>query len=271
MRNVLIGLVLLGCTGKVDAQSVRLSIDTVAGPMEFIQVQSGEVQVGREIGLLETLGRLRDPKRLNESGARIQTVKNSFFLARDKLTVKQYTKFLNDNGAAETSEFLTPAWRQFLQYEHGEFIIKQTSASVPCVFVSLVGADAFVDWLAAISDLPIRLPTEAEWLLASVGPHGQPSMDIKQVPDTIIPDSPRTLSENGFEGLISAVGEWQKDPNDDGDRLLKRAIHSPYEREYKSPIRKSYDESRIYGIRLLLDARLCSNRGSDKIEREPSQ
>lgn len=255
-------LSMVSSEAHAQAQRTSIQIETSIGSLEFLAVPAGEITVGRDIGFLEQAARSWDPKRLNEGPAVSRTIKSPFLMGRRKVTVAQYAAFLNSVDPTQRQPLVTSAWRVFLTLEGDTYRVKEGMGDRACGFITYEGGTRLAEKLAKELALPVRVPFEAEFMLAATGPKGGERVRIEYVRNekkqVDWDQYPQSIAENGFEDLLSSVGEWNQDKNEEGDRLLKRTIPDLESREYKSDQHPD-GGSRVYGLRLLIDARLVPN------------
>jgi formylglycine-generating enzyme required for sulfatase activity len=111
-----------------------------AKPENVVEVTGGEVTLGGEA-----------------TGRPLKRVLvNNFAIAETEVTNAQYAEFVKT-----TNHRAPPNWK------NGE--LPEGAEDFPVTGVSLADAEAFCKWLAAKINLPVRLPTEAEWEMAARG------------------------------------------------------------------------------------------------------
>ncbi len=251
-ENVLWLVAFVCCSSNataVFADEGRRTISTPLGDLEFISISPGMVHTGRDIGLLEYGLRTGEPKRLNEHPTMPILVKEKFWLARQKLTVSQFAKFLNLHKQ-ESTAYVTPGFLSQFVVKDGNYlpIFGKEEESVGCV--SFEGAKQVADFLSLKTGIQFRLPHESEWLLASVGTDRRNAIEFRISKNKKSGGFPISEWSNGFEGFISPVGEWTLDTDSNQRTLLKRCVNSLVEREFLMV--DQLDKSEIYGVRLLI-------------------
>lgn len=225
-------------------------IDTQIGKIEFIEVASGEVRIGRDIGISESVLRIGEPKRLNESPSRLIVVSEDYYLMRNKITVECYVRFLNGIGdLTVASHYVTPAVSKQIRLDGGVYIAVSGKENEHATCISFAGAVALANFLSESTSYSFSLPSEAELMLASVGPVNTDSLTYSFDKSVIFLDYPLSIWESGFLAFLSPVGEWTSDKNEQGKVLLKRCVNSLYEREFLSPGMK--ESGQVFGVRLL--------------------
>lgn len=132
----------------------------------LIQVKGGIYQIGSETG--------------ESDESPIHSVKvNSFYIAKNEVTVRDYIKFLNANDVTsygslngkdliDIEDYDCP-----IEYTDNNFVFKASKYAkkdlCPITEVSWHGAIAYCDWLSNIVGEKFRLPSEAEWQYAARG------------------------------------------------------------------------------------------------------
>lgn len=248
-----------------------IEFETSIGVLQFIHVSSGPVQVGRRVGTIETIFRSIEPKRLNEGPCKLVAVDKEFWLMKRKITNQQFVQFLNENPG-NAKEFLRNSYRLRIKKDNDKYMAIEGTQNEPTGCISLAGAEELAKQLSKSTGLSFRLPSEAEFMLASVGTN--PKNPIHREIDR---SNKESLSyskwSNGFEEFLSPIGEWMTDENSKGERLLKRCLSSLYEREYYPP--GNQNSSFAYGVRLVLESTDIESNKAIKIvplaPKDPSQ
>ena len=75
--------------------------------------------------------------------------------------------FLNDVGEKEQSDYVGDSDYSNVVYKHGVGFVSMNESDKPFNALTYLGAISYSDWLAEKIGLDVRLPTEAEWELAS--------------------------------------------------------------------------------------------------------
>ncbi|MEC8652795.1 MAG: SUMF1/EgtB/PvdO family nonheme iron enzyme [Planctomycetota bacterium] len=124
-----------------------------------------------------------------------------FWLAAHETTNAQYAQFLNalpkDRVDASWLDFGGRKCRVRLDEESGRYVTD--APTLPVVTVSAAGADAYCRWRTDATDVPHRLPTEAEWEKAARGPGSR----VYAYGDTCA-----TLHANQESGALAPVGGY---------------------------------------------------------------
>lgn len=187
-----------------------------APDIDWCKVPAGSFRMGSREDDREAL-RAETPQRIELP---------AFEIARFPVTNAQYQAFVDDGGYTERWRACWTdagwAWRREAKAE-GPAEFEGTgfaAANAPRVGVSWYEAVAFCSWLAGKLDLPVRLPSEAEWEKAARGPDGQryPWGDAFE-PDhcnaggaadhpSAVGAFPKGRSFYGVEDLSGNVWEW---------------------------------------------------------------
>ncbi len=90
---------------------------------------------------------------------------NTFYLAKNLVTVEQFALFLNAKKTHKQDFF--NAAKAKLNIIDGHWSARYGSGSLPMTHISYDGAEAYCSWLGEVTALPYRLPTEEEWEAAA--------------------------------------------------------------------------------------------------------
>ncbi len=149
------------------------------GELSFSTVRSGSVETGG-VGL--AVRAVADKMPFAESAyaggiAVTGKIEISYdFCISEPVPAELYCQFLNDTlpQSMEYVVHIDPRRQVVLDYasvvfddESGRFVVPPEQAGGPTSTATFVGAVAFVEWLSDQSGCEFRLPTEAEWILAS--------------------------------------------------------------------------------------------------------
>ena len=124
-----------------------------------------------------------------------------FWLAAHETTNAQYAQFLNglpaDRVDAGWLDFGGRKCRVLRNEESGRYVTD--APTLPVVTVSAAGADAYCRWRTDVTEVPHRLPSEAEWEKAARGPGSR----VYAYGDTCA-----TLRANQESGALAPVGGY---------------------------------------------------------------
>ena len=260
--------------------------------IEVVYIAPGKFVMGRDLGVIETVGRTigQEASAMDEGPAHPVTISKAFFIGRYKITVNQYCVFLNSVQKENRIENLIVLNQSSLieKNDDGAFIPKKGCGNCAVGTVPWEGATAFCSWLSNDSIWHFRLPTEAEWEFTARGTEGRKfpwgnensgriDYDSKKSVDAF----PHNTTPGGVVGLINSVGDWvidyysesypseaQVDPTGPESplvksgytmgRVLRRSVHTAFEREAVK-----IGESGIAGFRVVLDISKCKPFGQD--------
>ncbi|HXW68665.1 MAG TPA: formylglycine-generating enzyme family protein [Dissulfurispiraceae bacterium] len=147
--------------GSGEKAAVAAYMDPSLG-MEFVNVQGGCYQMGDTFG-----DGFRSEKPVHE------VCVNDFALAKYDVTVGEFSKFTVATGYKTEAEETGGCgvlngrkweWDASRNWRNPGF---NQDDSQPVVCVSWNDAEAFINWLAQVSGMRYRLPTEAEWEYAA--------------------------------------------------------------------------------------------------------
>jgi formylglycine-generating enzyme required for sulfatase activity len=171
-----------------------------AKPENVVDVAGGEITLGG-----------------GETGRPLKRILvEDFAVAETEVTNEQYAEFVKATG------YRAPAG-----WKNNEF--PEGAADFPVAGVSFADAEAFCKWLAAKINLPVRLPTEAEWELAARGrennkyPWGN-DWDAKAAASretggkvSAVKSFPLNRSPFGAFDMAGNVWEWTQDKVSESD------------------------------------------------------
>lgn len=120
--------------------------------LNFVHIPAGEFIMGSK--------RSADPEATEDEMPQQVLEVTDFYIMRSPVTNDQYRQFIEATG-----------YRAPLFWTEGKFPAGQDAH--PVVGVSFLDAAAFCLWVAQVTDLPVRLPTEPEWEKSARGPEGQ--------------------------------------------------------------------------------------------------
>ncbi|MBN1992111.1 MAG: formylglycine-generating enzyme family protein [Anaerolineae bacterium] len=189
--------------------------------LEFVLIPAGEFIIGSNPSADRLAQTDEEPQhRLHIS---------NFYIMRYPVANKQYALFVQATGH-----------RPPRFWPDGRFPAAQ--ADHPVVGVSFHDAAAFCQWAAAVTDRPIRLPTEPEWEKAARGPDGRlypwgnqwhgklcnhgegkpaPTTPVNQFsPQGDSPYGVADVAGNAQEWCSSLFGPYPYDPNDGREVLV---------------------------------------------------
>ncbi len=173
----------------------------------------------------------------DNEGPRHRVFLHAFQLADRPVTSGEFLAFMNDGGYERPELWLSDGWNTVRDegwkaplYWHAEDggwhchtlrSFEPVRCSEPVVHVSLYEADAYARWVGA------RLPSEAEWEVATARRLGSPQATGASVPDANFAESeafhPRPMAAERSDGqLLGDVWEWT------------RSAYAPYPR-YQPP------------------------------------
>lgn len=176
------------------AATTETNIETPAKPENVVEVEGGEITLGGgDTG--------RPLKRAMVDG---------FYIAETEVTNGQYAEFIK-----ATNRRAPEHWKNNTFPEGAE--------NFPVAGVSYADAEAFCKWLETKINLPVRLPTEAEWEMAARGsennkyPWGN-EWDAKAAASSetggkvsAVKSFPLNRSPFGAFDMVGNVWEWTRD------------------------------------------------------------
>lgn len=179
---------------------IETNTEETAKPENVVEVAGGEITLGGA----ETRRPLK------------RAVVEDFFIAKTEVTNAQYAEFVK-----ATNHRAPAGWK------NNEF--PEGAADFPVTGVSFSDAEAFCKWLEAKIDLPVRLPTEAEWETAARGrennkyPWGD-DWDAKAAASSetggkvsAVKSFPLNRSPFGAYDMAGNVWEWTQDKVSEAD------------------------------------------------------
>jgi formylglycine-generating enzyme required for sulfatase activity len=194
--------------------------------LDFILIPEGEFRMGSDLD--------RDHHASSDEQPQHTLSVSDFYIMRHPITNAQYRPFVEATGH-----------RPPLFWEDGEF--PADKADHPVVGVNYRDAIAFCKWAAEETDLPLRLPTEAEWEKAARGSDGRTypwgdewedgicnTRETKSKGTTPVGhNSPQSDSPYGLTDLAGNVQEWLSnlfgdypyDPEDGRELLVNNLDH----------------------------------------------
>lgn len=148
---------------------------------------------------------------------------NDFSIAETEVTNLQYAEFIKETN-----------YRPPRDWKKGKF--PKDADNFPVIYVSYKDAEAFCQWLEKKYELPVRLPTEAEWELAARGkenkkyPWGD-NWDDKNAASketggkvSAVKSFPQNRSPFGAYDMVGNVWEWTQEQVGKGDIVTDEAV-----------------------------------------------
>lgn len=148
---------------------------------------------------------------------------SAFSIATTEVTNAEYAEFLKDTNRAAPA-----GWNKY-SFPDG-------TDAFPVTNVSYADADAFCEWLAKKTGLPVRLPTEAEWELAARGREGYKypwgnewkagALASKENGGKVaaVRSYPRNRSPFGAYDMAGNVWEWTRDRVDKNEAVTDEQV-----------------------------------------------
>jgi ergothioneine biosynthesis protein EgtB len=148
---------------------------------------------------------------------------DAFRIANRPVTNAEYAEFVADDGYSTATLWLSDGWQTVQErnwtaplYWHGEkgsltaFTLaglRELDPNGPVCHVSYYEADAFARWSGA------RLPTEAEWEVASAAPMGATGSMLEDATfhPALFPPG-RASGKDAAHGMFGGVWEWSASP-----------------------------------------------------------
>jgi formylglycine-generating enzyme required for sulfatase activity len=211
-------VVLFPQAGRADKESVLLVEGGIAIPL--VHIRPGQFEMGRSSKGALFAGILSHGEQgdwATEGPVREVTISKGFYIAKYKITCKQFCAFLNSTENADKHVNLnTFAW---IERRNGKYRPKDGKDTHPINVAHWDGAVNFCRWLTAASGRTVRLPTEAEWEYVARGAEGRKcpwgTKDITSWTSrsgAAVDAFPENRTPDGVVGLVDVmVGEWCSD------------------------------------------------------------
>ena len=213
-----------------DQSEIRVD-DPPGRSMEFAYIEPGSFVMGTSIAVPAIGAILSGPtERLDDGPQRKVTITRGYYLAKHKVTVAQYCRFLNEQPLAKQYASVRFNLSGRLEKKNSKCVPKPGVENSSINTATWAGAAAYCHWLSARTGKSFRLPTEAEWEYAARGkdarryPWGtEPSglHDYKDVRDTgrypqlwsddPVDAFPHNRTPSGLARMVDSVGEWVSD------------------------------------------------------------
>jgi formylglycine-generating enzyme required for sulfatase activity len=149
----------------------------------------------------------------------------TYYIGRTPVTNEQFRPFVESDGYANPDYWTKAGWQWCCREQISAPCFwnneKWNSSGYPVVGISWYEAVAYARWLEKQTDLPYRLPTEAEWEKAARGPDGRiwpwgnrwesgrcNSKEAGKQSTTAVDSYPDGASPYGILDMVGNVKEW---------------------------------------------------------------
>lgn len=250
MNDIVIAL-MLACLLGMSPMGHRQAVSPASQPghpgpegawpnLDLIWIEPGTFTMGRDTSVegvaAAFTGNFERVERLDEGPAVDKTITKGFFVAREKVTAKQYCTFLNAISSEKAAKLIVLRDESTIQHQNGKYVSVAESSNCAANTVPWEGAVAFCEWLSKETGRIVRLPSEAEWEFAARGkqsrlyPWGDTELHssvwqrIRKEGACASEESRAlTATPNGLIKMGISVGEWTSDiyadRHSDGKRI----------------------------------------------------
>jgi ergothioneine biosynthesis protein EgtB len=193
-----------------------------AVPLRWLPQQGGLVQIGHAGAAADS-----DDFAFDNEGPRHTQFLQPYALAQRLTTQAEWLDFIDDGGYADPRWWLSAGWDWrcsegvqapgYWRRDSGGawqvFTLRglqPLQAQAPVCHISHYEADAFAQWSAAQTGLPLRLPTEAEWEHAAAASAASARARGPGADPCSLQPQPATTDHAGLQQMFGDVWQWTR-------------------------------------------------------------